>query len=78
STKTASVVVCPNSYREVAPFVTAALRANTAKNFINLLACSADPILKVSNKSLASWQRLAAQAKEDSYALNILHNDLMP
>ena len=71
-------MVCPNSYNEVREFINNALDNMKPKEFVNKLARCADPILRLNDKNLASWYRLAEQAQNDNYARTMLHQDLKP
>ena len=76
--RTREAMLCPNSYREVIAFIDESLENLSPKQFVNKLALSDDPILKISEKSLASWYRLAEAAKSDQHARGMLHKDLKP
>ena len=76
SVRTAMVI--PTAYADVKPIVEETLKKLSAKEFIDRLAKSENPIVKVSQKGLESWYRLASNAKQDAHALNTLHSELKP
>ncbi len=71
-------MVVPTQYNDVAPFIEKKLEELSPRSFINLLAKSENPILRVSQKSLESFYRLAEYAKKDEHALKLLHKELTP
>ena len=73
-----TAMVIPTSYADVKPIVEDTLKRLSAKEFIDRLTKSEAPIVRVSQKGLESWYRLASNAKQDAHALNTLHSELKP
>jgi hypothetical protein len=73
-----TAMVVPTSYSDVKPIIEDTLRRLSAKEFVDRLAKSESPIVRVSQKNLESWYRLAANAKQDAFALDVLHSELKP
>ena len=73
-----TAMVVPTSYADVKPIIENTLRHLSAKDFVDRLTKSEAPIVRVASKNLESWYRLAASAKQDAYALDVLHNELKP
>lgn len=74
--RTAQVV--PTSYNDVAPIIENTLSRLSAREFVDRLTKSEAPLMRVTAASVESLQRLAAQAKEDAYALSVLHDEIRP
>lgn len=74
--RTAKVV--PTSYGDILPFVENALKLMPTREFVDKLSAGSAPILRVSQRSLQSWNRLAGLAKDNDSALSQLHRDLRP
>lgn len=70
------IQVVPTSYRDVSSIVESQLKALGSREFINRLARSKTPLMPVNDRTLQSYQRLAAQALNDRHAMACLHNDL--
>lgn len=75
-TRTAQVV--PTSYADVAPIIENTLSRLSAREFVDRLTRSEAPIIRMASANVESLQRLAAQAKEEPYALSVLHDELRP
>lgn len=73
-----TAMVVPTSYSDVKPIIEDTLKRLSAKDFVDRLAKSESPIVRVSQKNLESWYRLASKAKQDAYALDVLHSELRP
>jgi len=85
TTITAKVV--PTSYEECVPVIEYSLRRLSAKEFIDRLVRSNNPIVPISERNAASWERMAEQAKQEidnphlfptMEALSNLHSELQP
>lgn len=68
--------VVPTSYKDIVPYVELQLKTAGAKQFMNKLARSKNPIMPVNDKSFNSYVRLASLAMNDESSMNTLHNDL--
>lgn len=71
--------VVPTSYEDVRSFVESTLRECSAKEFMERLARAEYPIIKdMNDHKFESFVRLAERAKNDKYAREVLHSDLLP
>lgn len=73
-----TAMVVPTSYSDVKPIIEDTLGRLSAKEFVDRLTKSESPIVRVSQKNLESWYRLAANAKQDAFGLDVLHSELKP
>ena len=71
-------MLVPTSYKDVQPLVEDALRRLSAREFVDKLTRSAEPIVRTSSKRVDSWYRLVAAAKQDGHSLAELHRELKP
>lgn len=70
--------VVPTTYDDVKPFIESTLDSCSAREFVDKLAKSEYPIMKISGNHYESFVRLASQAKENKYMLSSLHKELLP
>ena len=61
--------VVPTSYEDVKPFVESTLNSCSPREFVDKLAKSEYPIMKISGNHYESFVRLASQAKENKYII---------
>lgn len=79
STKpTRTAMVVPTGYNDVVPVIEDTLSRLSAREFVNRLTKSEQPIVRVSQKQIESLVRLAERAKTTEAGLVELHAELKP
>ena len=72
------VAVVPTKYSDCAPVIEKTLNKLSSKEFVKRLTIGEHSIVKVDDKNLESWKRLAELAKTNDNAKEELHKELKP